>query len=130
MTVAPIAGAGIGPARRAYEARQPARALPAAPTSRTGQKKKATRVCGPAWPGFYGFAPDAGWTWYATGFDGQDTFFGLAEGQEKALGYFSLSELESVRGPMGLAVERDLHFQPQTLEEIAPETFAERRSGS
>jgi hypothetical protein len=35
-----------------------------------------------------------------------------------------------VRGPMGLAVERDLHFQPQTLEEIAPETFAERRSGS
>lgn len=40
-----------------YEARQPARALPAVPTSRTRQKKKATRVFGPAWPCFCGFAP-------------------------------------------------------------------------
>jgi hypothetical protein len=72
------------------------------------------------------FTPDSSWTWYATEYDGQDTFFGLVEGQEKELGYFSLSELESARGPMGLAIERDLHWTPKTLAEIAPEMFAER----
>ena len=72
------------------------------------------------------FTPDSSWTWYATEYDGQDTFFGLVEGQEKELGYFSLSELESARGPMGLAIERDLHWTPKTLAEITPEMFAER----
>lgn len=43
------------------------------------------------------FTPDSDWTWHTTEFDGQDTFFGLVEGQFKELGYFSLSELESVR---------------------------------
>ena len=52
-------------------------------------------------------------------------FFGLVEGHEKELGYFVLSELEEVRGPMGLPIERDLHFKPKTLEEIAPEMFRE-----
>ena len=69
------------------------------------------------------FTPDANWTWYATEFDGQDTFFGLVDGHEKELGYFSLSELQSVRGPMGLPIERDLYWNPKTLQEIAPEMF-------
>ncbi|MGB2829966.1 MAG: DUF2958 domain-containing protein [Phycisphaerae bacterium] len=72
------------------------------------------------------FTPDSNWTWWATEFDGEDLFFGLVEGQEKELGYFSLSELQSARGPMGLAIERDLHWTPKTLAEIAPEMFAER----
>ena len=72
------------------------------------------------------FTPDSSWTWYATEFDGQDSFFGLVEGQEKELGYFSLSELQNARGPMGLPIERDLHWTPKTLAEIAPEMFAER----
>ena len=72
------------------------------------------------------FTPDSSWTWYATEFDGQDTFFGLVEGQEKELGYFSLAELQGVRGPMGLPIERDLHWTPKTLAEIAPEMFTER----
>ena len=71
------------------------------------------------------FTPDSSWTWYATEFDGQDTFFGLVEGQEKELGYFSLAELQGARGPMGLAIERDLHWTPKTLAEIAPEMFTE-----
>jgi hypothetical protein len=71
------------------------------------------------------FTPDSSWTWYATEFDGEDTFFGLVEGQEKKLGYFSLAELQSVRGPMGLAIERDLHWTPKTLSAIAPEMFTE-----
>jgi hypothetical protein len=72
------------------------------------------------------FTPDSSWTWYATEFDGQDMFFGLVEGQEKELGYFSLLELQNARGPMGLAIERDLHWMPKTLAAIAPEMFSER----
>ena len=52
-------------------------------------------------------------------------FFGLVDGHEKELGDFLLSELEEVRGPMGLPIERDLHWQPKTLADIAPEMFRE-----
>jgi len=63
------------------------------------------------------FTPDSNWTWYATEFDGEDTFFGLVDGHEKELGYFSLKELESVRGAFGLPVERDQWFNPTPLSE-------------
>ena len=64
------------------------------------------------------FTPDSNWTWYATEFDGKDTFFGLVEGFEVELGYFSLSELQSIKGIMGLPIERDIYWKPKTLEEI------------
>lgn len=64
------------------------------------------------------FTPDSSWTWYATEFNGDDIFFGLVIGFEPEFGYFSLSELESVRGPLGLPIERDLHFKPKSLEEL------------
>lgn len=56
------------------------------------------------------FTPDSSWTWYAVEFDGDDQFFGLVDGFEKEWGYFSLAELQSVRGPMGLPIERDRYF--------------------
>ena len=61
------------------------------------------------------FTPDAHWTWYASEFDGDDTFFGLVAGHEIELGYFSLRELESVHGPLGLPIERDLYFEAASL---------------
>lgn len=64
------------------------------------------------------FTPDSNWSWYASEFDRLDTFFGLVSGFEVELGYFSLSELQSVRGPLGLPNERDLHYQPKTLKEL------------
>jgi len=64
------------------------------------------------------FTPDTNWTWYASEFDGEDIFFGLVSGFEVELGYFSLAELQSVKGPMGLPIERDLHFEPKSLEEL------------
>ena len=64
------------------------------------------------------FAPDGSWTWFAFEFDGKDTFFGAVSGQEFELGYFSLSELEQTTGPLGLHVERDLHFTPTPLSRI------------
>ena len=49
---------------------------------------------------------DANWKYfYATEYDGKDTCFGLVDGQYKELGYFSLSELKSVRGPMNLPID-------------------------
>jgi len=75
------------------------------------------------------FTPDSGFTFWATEFDGKDTFFGLVDGHCKELGYFSLSEIESVRGPMGLPIERDLYWRPKMLEEIAPEMFKGTENG-
>jgi len=34
----------------------------------------------------------------------------LVDGYEKELGYFSLEELESVKGSFGLGIERDRYF--------------------
>jgi hypothetical protein len=65
------------------------------------------------------FTPDSSWTWYAVEFDGEDQFFGLVDGHEKELGYFSLSELESVRGPMGMPIERDMHFGKHTIGDFS-----------
>ena len=64
------------------------------------------------------FTPWTCWTWYALEFDGADTFFGWVEGHEAELGYFSLAELENVRGPAGLTIERDLWFDPVPLSEV------------
>lgn len=65
------------------------------------------------------FTPDSGWTWYATEYDPETrTFFGLVSGFEVELGYFTLDELKSVRGSLGLPVERDLYWKPRRLSEI------------
>ena len=64
------------------------------------------------------FTPDNNWTWYGSEFDGEDIFFGLVIGFVPELGYFSLSELTEARGPMGLPIERDLFFEPKSLQEL------------
>jgi hypothetical protein len=67
------------------------------------------------------FTPDSSWTWYATEGepDGEDfRFFGYVIGQFREWGYFVLSELESACGPLGLPIERDLHFEPAPLSEV------------
>ncbi len=64
------------------------------------------------------FTPDGGWTWWVCEYDGEDLFFGCAEGLMRELGYFSLRELMQVRGRLGLRVERDRFFQPVRLSEL------------
>jgi len=64
------------------------------------------------------FCPWNNWTWYATEFGGEDTFFGLVIGFETELGYFSLKEISEVTGPGGLKIERDLYFTPKPLSEL------------
>ena len=61
------------------------------------------------------FTPDAGATWLLTEVDPDedDRAFGLCDlglGFPE-LGNVSLAELATVRGRLGLAVERDLHFK-------------------
>jgi hypothetical protein len=72
------------------------------------------------------FTPDSTWTWYASEFDGDDLFFGLAVGVEPELGYFRLSELQTVRGKLGLPVERDRFFKPTPLRELLEQHEQER----
>lgn len=64
------------------------------------------------------FTPWTHWTWYVLEYDGQDTFFGYVQGLENELGYFSLEDLKSVNGPLGLKIERDRNFKPCPLSEI------------
>ncbi len=64
------------------------------------------------------FTPAGSWTWYASEYDGKDAFFGLVSGFEVELGYFSLTELESIHDPLGLPIERDLYYTPRTLGEL------------
>lgn len=68
-------------------------------------------------------------TWFATEYDPeQRLFFGWCElfpgcGE---YGYFSLDEMESVKGPLGLGVERDLNFDPKPVGEAITQWKKER----
>ncbi len=79
------------------------------------------------------FDPTGTYTWYAleadalvdgewtelTGDNYEDAddikFFGLVDGQFSELGYFTLSQLESVGG---IGIERDRHFSNRTLSDV------------
>ncbi len=94
------------------------------------------------------FSPAANWTWYASEASAlmqddtyqplakvdlndpqvQDViFFGLVSGFEIELGYFTLSELQSTHGGLGLPLERDLYYEPKTLREL--QTMHRRERG-
>lgn len=64
------------------------------------------------------FTPDAQWTWYIIEISKEDnsTCYGYVVGFESELGYFSLKEVESIKGALGLKVERDISFKPTALE--------------
>ena len=67
------------------------------------------------------FLPDTGWDWWAIAYDqdgGVPQLFCLVRGQEIELGYVALAELETVRSPLGLAVERDEEWQECPLAEL------------
>jgi hypothetical protein len=68
------------------------------------------------------FTPDSSFTCYVTEGgeqeDGDWLLFGYATGLEEKWGYFLLSELAGIRGSLGLAVERNLWFQPGPIAEM------------
>lgn len=81
------------------------------------------------------FDPVGNWSWLA--YEGEPTpegdweFFGLVDGFEKELGYFTLSELQHakdhLRGMKALPIERDRYFGfDHTLAEVMGETHVSR----
>ena len=66
------------------------------------------------------FTPDSNWAWYIIEFSKADaqTCYGYVQGLESELGYFTLEELEEVHGPLGLAIERDMSFEPITFSKV------------
>jgi len=59
------------------------------------------------------FTPWSNWSWFVIEgeeVDGNWQFFGMVHGLEKELGYFNLKELEGLKSPRGLKVERDKFF--------------------
>lgn len=68
------------------------------------------------------FTPDSSWTWFilegSEQEDGDWLFFCKAVSHlcpEGELGYVTLSELQQVRGSLGLSVERALYWTPKPL---------------
>lgn len=47
-----------------------------------------------------------------------DYLWGIVKGFEVECGSFSLSELQSAKGPLGVGIERDLHFKPILAKEV------------
>ncbi len=78
------------------------------------------------------FTPDANCTWLLSEVDPNDAdiAFGLCDlglGFPE-LGSVRISELESLRGPMRLSIERDLYFSPKkSLSEYARDALAAGR---
>lgn len=67
------------------------------------------------------FVPWSNWTFFILeGEPDDDDFrmFAWVVGHEKELGYVSLNELEEIRGPGGLTLEKDLYFEPKPLKEV------------
>ena len=66
------------------------------------------------------FTPDSIFTWYIIEVSKEDkhTCYGYVVGFESELGYFSLNELNEIRGNLGLKVELDTLFTPTALEII------------
>lgn len=68
------------------------------------------------------FDPTGSGTWYATEYDPTTlNFFGYASiyrDWNDEWGYFSLKELEEIRGPFGIGIERDLYFTEQPASKV------------
>jgi DUF2958 family protein len=62
------------------------------------------------------FNPTGAGTWWLAAYD-CDTHiaWGVAEIVEREVGSFGMDELVAFRGLMGLPIERDLHYRPQTI---------------
>jgi hypothetical protein len=76
------------------------------------------------------FTPDAQCTWLLTELGLDDIAFGLCDlgmGTPE-LGFVSMQEIRDLRGPLGLPIERDMHFEAnRTISAYANEARAQGR---
>jgi hypothetical protein len=66
------------------------------------------------------FDPCGSASWFLLEYDPKEKIaFGFVVGlQEDELGYISLTEMESVKGPLGIGIEQDMYFQQKRLSEV------------
>lgn len=68
------------------------------------------------------FNPAGAGTWYVLEGEKQENgdylFFGYVELIEPEYGYFSLSELENLKLPYGMGIERDVYSELKTIGEM------------
>ncbi|MCL4264781.1 MAG: DUF2958 domain-containing protein [Anaerolineae bacterium] len=71
------------------------------------------------------FNPSGAGTWYATAYyPTERLFFGYVSifgDWNDEWGYFSLEELQTVKGAFGLGIERDLYWTEKRASEVIPE---------
>lgn len=74
------------------------------------------------------FTPDSNFTWFIIEFSKADakTCYGYVQGLDSELGYFTLEELESIHGPIGLTIERDMLFEATSFTKIKEDEYANR----
>ena len=106
---------GARPRRSGVSAERRHLICPSLPTSppisppANSRPSNASRTNGPP-------CSTASWTWFITEFnEAENTAFGLVNGHEAEVGYIDLNELATARGRMGIGIEIDMHFKPQTL---------------
>jgi hypothetical protein len=68
------------------------------------------------------FNPMGAGTWYLMEYDPESkiahAFVTLGDPQNAEMGDVSIQELEDLKLPMGMGIERDIHFTPRPLGEI------------
>jgi hypothetical protein len=65
------------------------------------------------------FNPVGSGTWYLMNMDeDEDYCWGIVDWMACEMGSFSMKELESVKLPLGLGIERDLYFEPIKAETL------------
>ena len=66
------------------------------------------------------FDPTSSATWFLTEYDPVEKIaFGYVVGMaEDEFGYISLTEMESIQGPLGIGIEQDLYFVQKRLSEV------------
>ncbi|HBI01414.1 MAG TPA: DUF2958 domain-containing protein [Flavobacterium sp.] len=74
------------------------------------------------------FNPAGRQTWYASEYDKENNIcFGYVTGFDfDEWGYFSIDELESLKLPFGLKVERDIFFKEIRFQELVKQKDLER----
>lgn len=66
------------------------------------------------------FDPCGSWTWFVSAWNPKtDDCFGLVLGAEREFGTFSLRELSSIKGPLGIGLEVDTWFEPRDVQSIS-----------
>ena len=65
------------------------------------------------------FDPMGSWKWFLMNMDKDgDYCWGIVEGNEVEMGSFSMKELEGIKRPFGLGIERDLYFEPMRAKDV------------